>query len=364
MKRGTPEHPKMLDLAEAIYAHLQSKGLSLPLEACETLACGTIERLHHHAARYAPAGDIGKHSDARIAKAVGWDSDIEWIISQLITCRWIDKDVPGVRLFIHDWHVHSDDYADRYLADNGLRYANGAAPRNKPRKNSPAYARDPHAGGTHDARTPHAPHVLPESYSYSNPESNPPTSPTPSSSREQEEGEEVLLDAEDGWLGIERLLRDHGLVDSSAAIAAARKAGCSPQLAGMLIGHWEAHPKAWTIGLLYGRLMRLRPHDDPSKGWPEPSAEYKAAVERAKPKPPPGPSYPDQKAASRAEITTLERDYGPILDAMPRSDVDLIAAEVINGNLQLDRLYQRDGPKGLVMRERLLLHISKQRVSA
>lgn len=132
----------MLDLAETIEAYLAEHGPALPYEACHTLACGMTEKLFHYAARYSSEGDVGKHTDSRIARAIGWVWDAEWLIKTLISSGWLDTGTH--RLFVHDWHVHSDDTCDRYLADNGLRYANGSPPRSKPRKGSKA-SKEPHA---------------------------------------------------------------------------------------------------------------------------------------------------------------------------------------------------------------------------
>ena len=125
MKRGTPEHPKIMDLAEAIHGFLGTAGIALPFELAHSLACGMFERLCHYAARYAPAGDIGKHSDLRIALAMGWKHEPTWIIETLITCKLIDRIDGEARLYVHDWHDHSDDAADKWLYDKGLGYTNG-----------------------------------------------------------------------------------------------------------------------------------------------------------------------------------------------------------------------------------------------
>lgn len=125
MKRGTPEHPKIMDFAEAIHGYLTEKGLAIPFELVSSLACGMIERLWHYTARYAPAGDIGKHSDLRIALATGWQYDAQFLIETLIKCRLIDAVATESRLYVHDWHDHSDDAADKWLHDKGLTYANG-----------------------------------------------------------------------------------------------------------------------------------------------------------------------------------------------------------------------------------------------
>lgn len=130
MKRGTPDHPKILTLADALYKHLLEQGLPLSAELCQSLACGMFERLCHFTARYAPAGDIGKYSDIRIALAMGWTLDASWLIDILTTVtKQLDLSVNGARLYVHDWHDHSDDAADKWLHDNNLTYANGAPTR-------------------------------------------------------------------------------------------------------------------------------------------------------------------------------------------------------------------------------------------
>lgn len=134
MKRGTPDHPKMVDLAEAIHGFMQAASVPLTDDESLALACGLIERLWHFTARYAPAGDIGKYSDSRIAKACGWSKDDQWLIKVLTGPNSLFLDEANkVRLYVHDWHVHSDEAADKWLADHNLTYANGSPPRRKPK---------------------------------------------------------------------------------------------------------------------------------------------------------------------------------------------------------------------------------------
>ena len=134
MKRGTPEHPKMLDLAEIIQVYLESQhGLNLPFELAHDLTCGMIEKMWHYAARYSPDGGIGKHSNVRIARAIGWPYDAHWIVESLQKSGFLD-DCESCRLFIHDWHQHSDQAADKWLRDKNLDYANGFPPRLRPER--------------------------------------------------------------------------------------------------------------------------------------------------------------------------------------------------------------------------------------
>lgn len=94
MKRGTPNHPKTLELA---------KILKIP----RVYAVGILEQLFHFTAEYAPKGDIGKHSDSRIAAAFDRDERSgAKLIRALIEARWIDEH-SSHRLVVHDWLEHA-----------------------------------------------------------------------------------------------------------------------------------------------------------------------------------------------------------------------------------------------------------------
>jgi hypothetical protein len=94
VKRGTPNHPKTLELA---------KILKVP----RVYAVGILEQLFHFTAEYAPKGDIGKHSDSRIAAAFDRDERSGTkLIRALIEARWIDVH-PSHRLVVHDWLEHA-----------------------------------------------------------------------------------------------------------------------------------------------------------------------------------------------------------------------------------------------------------------
>lgn len=109
MKRGTPDHPKTLALMEALQVDLAK-------------AVGTLELLWHFTGRYAPRGDIGKWSPARIAEAVAWGGEPAKLISALLESGWIDSDKTYL-LLIHDWPDHCDQTVKKWLTRNGLRFA-------------------------------------------------------------------------------------------------------------------------------------------------------------------------------------------------------------------------------------------------
>lgn len=108
MKRGTPDHPKTLDLADRL--GVESWG-----------AVGVLESLWHWTARFAVAGNIGKFSNDQIARGIGWRGDAEKLIGALFESRWIDKSATE-RLVVHDWHDHADDAAKKYIERNKLKF--------------------------------------------------------------------------------------------------------------------------------------------------------------------------------------------------------------------------------------------------
>lgn len=150
MKRGTPEHPKMMLLAVE---------LGIPKAVC----VGILETLWHWTARYVPQGDVGKYPDKVIEYYSGWSEVVALLpnfvatesrlVNALVKTGWLDRD-DQCRLFVHDWHDHSDDAADKYLSDHGLQYANGEKTRRSPkvttesRQESPRVAISP-ASHTH-----------------------------------------------------------------------------------------------------------------------------------------------------------------------------------------------------------------------
>ena len=106
MKRGTPDHPKVLELAEAL-------GCRRPA------AIGHLELLFHFTAQYAPRGDIGRYSNKRIAAALDWPGNPDKLITALVTTGWLDSN-SSTRLLVHDWHEHADRTVRQRLSRSGV----------------------------------------------------------------------------------------------------------------------------------------------------------------------------------------------------------------------------------------------------
>jgi hypothetical protein len=78
MKRGTPRHPKILELSAL---------LGIP----DYSSCGLLEMLWHFTAEFALPGDIGKYTDEAIAKALCWDGASTKLVEALCVSRWLDR---------------------------------------------------------------------------------------------------------------------------------------------------------------------------------------------------------------------------------------------------------------------------------
>ncbi len=114
MKRGTPDHPKTLDLAERL--GIEQWG-----------AVGILESIWHFSSRFAVHGDLGKFSDANIARGIGWKGDSELLISALVLSGWLDE-CQEKRLIVHDWQDHADDAVQKYISRHNSSFPNPKPP--------------------------------------------------------------------------------------------------------------------------------------------------------------------------------------------------------------------------------------------
>ncbi len=115
MKKGTPDHPKTLDLAA---------NLGIPIWA----ACGILETLWHWTAKYAPCGDIGKFTDAAIARGIGWTEDSDRLLNALVCARFVDNCAHNRRA-IHDWSTHAEDAVHMRLYRTKTYFCDGVKPK-------------------------------------------------------------------------------------------------------------------------------------------------------------------------------------------------------------------------------------------
>jgi hypothetical protein len=107
VKRGGPTHPKTYALAEALGVR-------------RAHAVGILELMFHFTGQYAPAGDIGRYPDKRIAGALDWGGSVPKLIDSLVTCGWVDRHSVA-RLVVHDWHDHADRATLQRLSRSGQK---------------------------------------------------------------------------------------------------------------------------------------------------------------------------------------------------------------------------------------------------
>jgi hypothetical protein len=108
MKRGTPEHPKVVRFAKL-------------LRVRRHVAVGLLEMLWHLTARYTPAGDVGKWSDEEIATALDWDGDPARLLQAFVVAGLLEPH-PTHRLIVHDWAEHADDGVRLLLKRRGQSF--------------------------------------------------------------------------------------------------------------------------------------------------------------------------------------------------------------------------------------------------
>lgn len=108
MKRGTPFHPKMHDLAQRLKVPLYS-------------AVGIMEMLWHCAANYTPQGNIGGLTDESIAHHVAWNKKPSVLVNALVESGWLDLH-PEYRLIVHDWDEHVDNATRKRLMRAGQTF--------------------------------------------------------------------------------------------------------------------------------------------------------------------------------------------------------------------------------------------------
>lgn len=105
MKRGTPRHPKMFALAEA---------LKVPLSQ----AVGIMEMLWQFTADHCPRGNVGSIPDAAIAQSVAWSKKSTVLIEALCEVGFLERNAAH-RLIIHDWPDHAESSVCKKLSRSG-----------------------------------------------------------------------------------------------------------------------------------------------------------------------------------------------------------------------------------------------------
>lgn len=168
MKRGTPNHPKVYALAEALGVR-------------RVTAVGYLEMLFHFTATYSPAGDIGRFSDKRIATGVDWAGRPEKLVEALLQAGFLDRH-PTYRLVIHDWHDHADESVKKRLARAKISFASFHSDSGKASGQRPG---DQNGGGSLPCLAGALPEPEPEPEPDVEPPAPQPPKPAPTQQRQQ-----------------------------------------------------------------------------------------------------------------------------------------------------------------------------------
>lgn len=115
MKRGTPQHPKLMALAAE-------------LEIPRAHAGGILEFIWHFVARYTPNGAIGRYSNVAIAQAIDHNDNADMLVEALVSSGWLDRHNEH-RLIVHDWREHAEDSVHMLLARRAETFADGYIPK-------------------------------------------------------------------------------------------------------------------------------------------------------------------------------------------------------------------------------------------
>lgn len=108
MKRATLAHPKLAKLCEV-------SGMS------RREAIGLLTLLWDFTGQYATNGAIGRYTNQVIAQACDWPIDrADELAIHLIRTKWMDEHPdPSIRLVIHDWQDHCEQWVKKRLAAEG-----------------------------------------------------------------------------------------------------------------------------------------------------------------------------------------------------------------------------------------------------
>lgn len=169
------------------------------------------------------------------------------------------------------------------------------------------------------------------------------------------------------WKGVEGDLLKCGVNAAGKAVAAAIANECRPDDVTNVVAFWRLHSGQWKAGALYQRILILRPGQDCSEHWPEPSAEFVAIQQREKSVRSQSAmaatreSAAKEKAAAAKKMAAMDAEFGQKIDEMSADEVrDLIRREMPETAEFLLSRYRGDRVSG-TLRESLLLHFSETR---
>ena len=113
-KAKTLEHPKTLDLADA-------------LGIMDCFALGVMEAFWHHVTAYYADGDITSMKPSVMARSIRYSGNAEELLEAMIGAGFVAR--MGDRLIVHGWSEHCNDAVHMALARAHKHFADGTAPR-------------------------------------------------------------------------------------------------------------------------------------------------------------------------------------------------------------------------------------------
>jgi len=153
------------------------------------------------------------------------------------------------------------------------------------------------------------------------------------------------------WKSAERRLLGLGVVAAVAAVRNARDGGASALEVLAVVEHARSRSGAWSPAAIYARVAGTEAGDDPTQGWPEPSADfrrrtaYEALEVRAAAQ---SQRHDDHARQARLEdVATADAwaAYGPQIEALSDAEqIALVVEQLGETRARLVRHVSRDGP--------------------
>jgi len=113
-KAKTLEHPKTLDLADA-------------LGIMDCFALGIMEAFWHHVAAYYADGEITGMKPTVMARSIRYTGNAQELLEAIVQAGFVDR--VGDRLIVHGWPEHCNDSVHMALARAHKHFADGTTPR-------------------------------------------------------------------------------------------------------------------------------------------------------------------------------------------------------------------------------------------
>ncbi|MEX0866801.1 MAG: hypothetical protein WD030_05540, partial [Pirellulales bacterium] len=137
MNHVSRNHPYVVNFCLTVREHLARQGTELTEGVARHFVAGLLDALWEFTSLYAPAGDVGRFSDADLATAVEWPHEAGELVEMLVAAGLLLRSEPH-RLIVADWSQRADAACHQFVADQGIAFADGEPANRKPRRSSKA----------------------------------------------------------------------------------------------------------------------------------------------------------------------------------------------------------------------------------